>query len=103
MNCLMKFVQSNFVFVSDYVAAVKICQAELYMMYSDCDMTWLKSHFEMFHDIINDHFYTITQEWVTDLNMGSQTLAFQIGDHTYLVHSVSLVTRQKFPVTRLRP
>jgi hypothetical protein len=35
VDSLMNFAQSNHVFVSDYVAAVKICQTQLYMMYSD--------------------------------------------------------------------
>jgi hypothetical protein len=35
VNDLMKFAQSRDVFILDYVAAVKICQANLYMMYVD--------------------------------------------------------------------
>jgi hypothetical protein len=35
VNDLMKFAQSRDVFISDYVAAVKICQADLCMMYMD--------------------------------------------------------------------
>jgi len=38
VNSLMKFVQSNHLFISDYIMAVKICQSELYMMYCDNDM-----------------------------------------------------------------
>ena len=60
VNSLMKFAQSNHVFVSDYIAAVKSCQSELYMMYSDPEMAWQKQHFEMFHDILNDQMYSIS-------------------------------------------
>ena len=42
VNFLMKFAQSKHVFVSDYIAAVKICQSELYMMYSDPETAWQK-------------------------------------------------------------
>ena len=35
VNSLMKFAQSNSVFISDYIVAVKICHSELFMMYSD--------------------------------------------------------------------
>ena len=38
VNSLMKFAQSNHVFVSDYIVVVKICYSELYMMYSDPEM-----------------------------------------------------------------
>jgi len=57
MNSLMKFVQSDHVFVSDYVAAIKICQGELYAMYSDKDSTWQQQHFQMFYNVINDQSY----------------------------------------------
>ena len=60
VNSLMKFAQSNHVFVSDYIAVVKIYQSELYMMYSDPEMAWQKQHFEMFHDILNDQTYSIS-------------------------------------------
>ena len=35
VNDLMKFAQSRNVFISNYVAAFKICQIDLYMMYMD--------------------------------------------------------------------
>jgi hypothetical protein len=35
VKSLIKFIQAVNVFVSDFIAAVKICQAELYMMYCD--------------------------------------------------------------------
>lgn len=95
VNFLMKFAQSNHVFVSDYVAAVEICQANLYMMYSDPDTTWQKQHFDMFHGIIHDHSYAITQEWMMDLNTSSQNLAFRIGGHKYLAHSICPLERQE--------
>jgi hypothetical protein len=46
INSLMKFTQSRHVFVSDYVAAIKICQAELYMLYDDADTTFQALHFQ---------------------------------------------------------
>jgi len=100
VNSLMKFSQSNHVFVSDYIAAVKICQSELYMMYSDNDTAWQKHHFEMFHDLLHDRSYSISQEWVTDLNTGVETLAFRIGGHTYPAHSLCALSGKKVSVTR---
>ena len=95
VNSLMKFVQSDDTFVSDYVAAVKICQGELYMMYSDPDTAWQPQHFEMFHDILHDYSYSISQEWVTDLNTGVETLSFRISGHTYSAHSLCPVSGKK--------
>jgi hypothetical protein len=100
MNSLMKFAQSVDVFISDYVAAVKIYQADLYMMYVDPISSFQKLHFQHFCDIVEDHSYTITQEWVTDLNDGCESLAFRIGEHTYPAHSLCPLTRKKLLVSR---
>jgi hypothetical protein len=48
------------VFISDYVAAIKICQADLYMMYVDPESSFQKAHFQMFCDVVEDHSYTIS-------------------------------------------
>ena len=37
VTSLMKFAQSNYIFVSDYIASIIICQGKLYMMYDDPD------------------------------------------------------------------
>jgi len=54
--------QSNYMFVSDYIITVKICESELYMMYSDKDTTWQKQHFKMFHNIVHNCSYSMNQE-----------------------------------------
>jgi hypothetical protein len=100
VNSLMKFAQSSDVFVSDFVAAVKICQADLFMMYVDPSSSFQKLHFQQFSDIVEDYSYTIMQEWVTNLNDGCESLAFRIGEHTYSAHSLCSVTSKKLPVSR---
>ena len=40
VNSLIKYAQSSHVYVSDYIAAVRICQAELYMMYVDTESSF---------------------------------------------------------------
>jgi hypothetical protein len=96
----MKFAQSRDVFISDYVAAVKICQADLYMMYVDPESSFCKEHFQMFYDVVEDHSYTISQEWVTDLNTGCESLAFRICGHTYPAHSLCPTFGKKLSVSR---
>jgi hypothetical protein len=86
MNQLILFAQSRSVFVSDYVIAVKLWQAEIFMMYYDADASFSPAHFPLFNNIVTDHSYTISQEWATDLNNGSETLAFHIANHTYPAH-----------------
>ena len=100
VESLIKFAQSPNVFVSDYVAIVKICQTEIYMMYINSDTSFMASHFQMFCDIIEDCSYAIQLEWVVDLNNGSESLAYRILGHTYATHSLNLVLGEKDIVSR---
>jgi hypothetical protein len=61
-------------------------QAEIFMMYCDTNASFSPTHFPLFNDIVTDHSCTISQEWITDLNNGSKTLAFRIANHIYLAH-----------------
>jgi len=69
-------------------------------MYSDPETACQKQHFEMFHDILNDQTYSISQEWVSDLNTSVETLAFRIAGHGHAAHSICAVSGKKLPVTR---
>ena len=82
------------------MAAVKICQAEMYMMYIDTDTSFMASHFQMFCDIIEDCSYAIQLEWVVDLNNESESLAYRILGHTYGAHSLNPVSGEKDSVSR---
>ena len=53
VDLLMRFVQSRDVFVFDYVAAVKICQTELYQLYCDPETCFERAHFQQFCDIVD--------------------------------------------------
>ena len=45
-------------------------------------------HFPIFNNIVTNHSYTISQEWVTDLKNGNESLAFHIANHTYRDHEL---------------
>jgi hypothetical protein len=96
---LIEFAQSRSVFITDYINAVKMWQAEIFMMYVDPDASFSPAHFSLFNDIVTDHSYTISHEWVTDLNDGSETLGFRIANHTYSAHQLG-PQGELFPVTR---
>jgi hypothetical protein len=87
VNSLITFSQSRNVFVSDYVAAIKICQAELYEMYVDSTSSFMGGKFQLLNDILADHSCTISQEWQVDLNDCSESLDFGMVGHTYATHS----------------
>jgi hypothetical protein len=83
------------VFVSDFIAAVKICQAELYMMYCDTANSFQPLHFPLFTNVVDDHLYTISQEWVTDLKNGAESLGFHIHGHTYNAHMIDPILEER--------
>jgi hypothetical protein len=88
VNQLIEFAHSRSVFVTDYINAVKMWQAEIFMIYIDPDASFSPAYFPLFNDIVTDHSYTISQEWVTDLNNGFETLGFRIANHTYSAHQL---------------
>jgi hypothetical protein len=100
INSLIKFAQVGNIFVSDMIAAVKICQAEIYMMYCDSGTSFQPIHFQLFSDVVADHSHTISQEWVTDLNNGAESLGFRIHGHTYPAHMIDYVTGLSKSVSR---
>ena len=54
----------------------------------------------MFHDILNDQTYSMSLEWVTDLNTGVEMLTFRIAGHNHAAHSIYTVSGKKLLVTR---
>jgi hypothetical protein len=100
VQSFIKFAQVGNVFISDFIAAVKICQADLYMMYCDSATSFQGLHFQLFTDVVNDHSYSISQEWVTNLNNGAESLGFRIHGHTYSAHMVDLVSGEKKSISR---
>jgi len=50
---------------------VKICQANIFMMYFDPFTNYQHEHFQVFCDIVDNNSTTITQDWVIDLNNGT--------------------------------
>jgi hypothetical protein len=70
------------------------------MMYVDPETNFKKQHFQMFFDMVEDHSYTISQEWVTGLHIGSESLAFQICGHTYPTHSLCPTSSKKLSMSR---
>jgi hypothetical protein len=70
------------------------------MLYDDPNTAFQAQHFQLFCDIVEDHSYAITKEWVTNLNTSIETLAFRINGHMYHVHLLCLASRKKLPVTK---
>lgn len=87
MDKLIKIAQARDVFVSDFVAAIKDCQADLNLWYSnDSIEAFTGAEFQHFNDLIADQSSTIEQEWRADLNDGEEFLSFRILGQSYNMH-----------------
>jgi hypothetical protein len=67
------------------VAIVKISQVNLFMMYNDLVINYQHEHFQVFCDVVRNTFITITQNWITNLNIDKKNLLF-----TWLVVTIQL-------------
>ena len=54
----------------------------------------------MFCNVVEDHSYTIIQEWITNFNTRLESLAFWICRHTYPVHSLYLASCKKLSISK---
>jgi hypothetical protein len=64
------------------------------MMYCDSAISFQPIHFQLFTDVVADHSHTISQEWVTDLNNGTES------GHTYPAHMIDYVSGLSKSVSR---
>jgi len=62
INVLMKFAQGTYVFVCDYIAIVKICQSNLYMMYGDSNTSFQITNFPKFIDVVANTSSRVTHD-----------------------------------------
>jgi hypothetical protein len=79
LSCLVPLLEAVNVFIKfsqgrgDFVTIVKICQANLFMTYSNPFTSYQHEHFQVFYDIANNNFGHITHNWVTNFNSGMET------------------------------
>jgi hypothetical protein len=71
VHALIKFYQGKDVFILDFVATIKISQINLFMMYIDPMTNYQHEHFQVFCAIVENTSTIITQDWVTNLKIGS--------------------------------
>jgi len=73
---LVTFAQKRDVFICDFIAAVKICQASLHTMYVDPATSFSTDEFWAFQNLLDCSHEQIHLKWITDLNDDSAVLAF---------------------------
>jgi hypothetical protein len=80
-------------FVCGYIAIVKICQIDVYKMYSDPTTSFQPKNFLEFTNVANTS-CRITQDWVINLNDGNEYLAFCIIGQSHMLHYIVNLTSE---------
>jgi hypothetical protein len=87
VNVLINFAQGKRdVFIYNFVASTKICQTDPFMMYFDALTSYQHECFQVFCDIVDNSFATITKHWVINLNTNIKTLFFRMDGHPYQIY-----------------
>jgi hypothetical protein len=102
LNYLMKFSQQTACFVSDMVAAIKLCQADLFTWYVDPDTSYTADVFRKFKDILADTSDVFVHEWRHDMNLEYETLSMHLGGVTVMMQCRTSVPGKLQLVTRAR-
>jgi len=76
IDTLVLFAQKRDVYVCDFVAAVKVCQASLYRMYEDRGTSFSTDEFWSFNNLLDCSHEQIHIKWMCDLNDNSAVLTF---------------------------
>lgn len=94
IDTLVVFAQKRDVYICDFVAAVKVCQASLYRMYEDRATAYSSDEFWSFNNLLDCSHEQIHIKWVTDLNDDSAILTFVChGEQIHAEHKGGPVDR----------
>ena len=84
IDCLVQFAQKTDVYICDFVAAAKVCQASLHRMYEDRSTAFNCDEFWSFTNLAELSHEEIHLKWITDLNDDSTVLSFAChGEHIH--------------------
>ena len=76
LNQLIKFAQGRNIFVCDFVAALRVCQAQLFTNYQDPRSSYLSDAFFDFNSLVDFTHDAIKMVWKEGLNTGDEQLVF---------------------------
>jgi hypothetical protein len=94
IDCLVNFAQKQDVYIVDFVAAVKVCQASLHTMYEDRGTSFSTDEFWSFNNLLDCSHEQIHIKWITDLNDDSAILSFVChGEQIHAEHKGAPVDR----------
>lgn len=95
IDSLVTFAQKRDVYICDFVAAVKVCQASLYRMYEDKATSFSTDEFWSLNNLLDCSHEQIHIKWLTDLNDNSAVLCFVChGEQIHAEHKGKPVDRE---------
>ncbi len=92
------------IFISEFIAIVKVCQGWLYNLYYDVILLFQGDEFWSFHGLLKGDHQQIHTKWVTDYNIKCiEHLAFVINGEKIWVHwgVLCLNTNVMLPMTQV--
>jgi hypothetical protein len=98
IDCLYIWSQKNDVFICDFVAALEVCEGQLYSFYVDHTTFYGRDDFWALNALLNCSHEAIHLKWVCDLNETAEAhLAFIVGgEQHFALHGGQPVSRAKF-------
>jgi hypothetical protein len=87
MQSLFKFAQQGDIFISNFIAIVKLCQGQLYNLYYNATLSFQGNELWSFHELLQDDHEQIHTKWVTDYNTKcTKHLGFVINGEKICAH-----------------
>lgn len=103
INCLMQFAQKRDVYVCDFVAALKICDMQIFSMYLDHQTAFKSDEFWAHQGLAELTHESIFLKWWPDMNTSSEHLAFMVnGDKHFAKHLLKPVDKEMYTSLVLR-
>ena len=94
IDTLVNFAQKRDVYICDFMATIKVCQADLYRMYEDSGTAYSSDEFWSFTNLLECSHEQIHIKWITDLNDNSAVLVFVChGEQIHAEHKGGPVDR----------
>ncbi len=94
---LITFAQKRDVYICDFVAAVKVCQGQLYSMYEDHAIRFNTDEFWAYKNLLDCSHEQVHWKWIMDLNDNTSQLTFICNnEQIFAVHKGASVSREVF-------
>ena len=104
IHCLIKFLQSQDVFICDFLQVVKVCHSELAYKYIDGATAFKREDFSEYHEVLEQRHASLSMKWrnlfgksgINNLYFDFGTSNVYLSCHDKVTGSCLFVTREEF-------